>query len=262
MLDEKDKDLIIVGIYNGTFGPRKLPKSVYLDNADKLKAGVYEGYGEAYTNPNTLVGELRTNIYMFSAAKTFQQTLEMTEALVKENKVVELKEFKEIAGEIFDKYNDTWLETEYQTAIGQARAATKWNEVQKHKKAFPVMQYKAVMDSHTCEICAPLDGVTLPVDDEFWDENMPLNHFGCKCVVIQMGIEEAEEDGGLSDEEEANDAAKASQATKNPLFNMNPGKDKAIFKDTGRSKHPYFEIPKAYKKLAGDNFGFDIPDKD
>lgn len=122
--------------------------------------------------------------------------------------------------------------------------------------------YSAVMDDHTCDICAPLDGIILPADDPFWDENMPLNHFECNCVVEQLDEDDVEEEGGVDNEDEVSEWVSQSQENKNPLFNMNPGKDKAVFKDTGRSKHPYFEVPHQYRELAKDNFNLPIPNED
>jgi uncharacterized protein with gpF-like domain len=113
-----------------------------------------------------------------------------------------------------------------------------------------------------CEICAPLDGTILPADDDFWDENYPENHFHCNCTVIQMDETTANEQGGADDPEEAQQWAAASQEKKNPLFNMNSGKDKVIFRDTGRYKHPYFEVPARYRELAKNNFNLPIPDND
>jgi len=39
---------------------------------------------------------------------------------------------------------------------------------------------------------------------------------------------------------------------------MNPGTSKEVFDKS----HPYFDVPKKYKKFAKTNFGMPIPDKD
>jgi hypothetical protein len=45
------------------------------------------------------------------------------------------------------------------------------------------------------------------------------------------------------------------------LFMMNPGKEKLIFKETGKGKHPYFNISPKYKSYAQNNFNLPIPER-
>lgn len=268
-LKHDHKDAVIVGIYEGKIKPKKLPEDLYYATADKLKEGAYKGFGgtllsfDEETKDWEMLRELRENIYMFSGAKTFQQTLEMSEELIdEEGNVRSFEEFEEIASGIFDKYNEDWLRAEYDTAIGQSRAASKWNDIEKNKDIRPFLQYSAVMDDHTCDICEPLDGLIAEVDDPVWDDIMPLNHFNCNCVVVQLDQDDVDEQGGADDEDEVKEWVSQSNETKNPLFNMNPGKDKAIFMDTGRNKHPYFEVPERYRELAKANFNLKIPTHD
>lgn len=256
---------LLSSIYTGSVTPRRVPQNLYIATANQLRTGLYKGYGDPlmkylYDSPDyRMLYELRTNVYMFSAAKTFQQTLAMSAELTgPDDKFRSFEEFSAQAGNIFDTYNEQYLEAEYNTAIGMARSASKWVDIEKNKRLFPYLKYVAVMDEHTCDICAPLDGITLPADDPFWDENMPLNHFNCECTVEQLEEEEAEE----SNEEYVDSKVADSHENKNPLFNMNPGKHKAVFKDTGKTKHPYFEVSKAYKDLAKRNFDLPIPNND
>lgn len=272
------KDDIIRDVYWGVITPVSLSKELYHETANVLKKGAYKGYGGTlvefgFDTPDfATLQELRTNIYMFSAAKTFQQTLEMTQAMTEGDRIIPFDEFKEKAAEIYTRYNgeeldadgdelNGWLKAEYDTAVGMSRSAAKWTKVEGNKERFPYLKYIAVMDSHTCDICAPLDGITLPLDDPFWDSNMPLNHFNCECTVEQLDAQDADEEG-ISEDYEVERATRASHETKNPLFNMNPGKSKVVFKDTGRNKHPYFDVSRAYKELAENNFNLEIPEED
>lgn len=262
------KDEVVTGMFYEIYRPDKLPEPVYHATAKKLSKGVKLGFDFKAPDPG-LLKELDTNIYMFSAAKTFQQTLEMTEALTdKEGNRLQFTEYKKVATEIYEKYNGDdldseemggWLKTEYDTAIGQARMADKWNDIQNNKADFPMLMYKTSEGEEVCEICEPLDDIILPCDDPFWDENYPENHFHCNCTVIQMDDETAKEQGGEDSQEDVKAWASASQEKKNPLFNMNAGKDKVIFKDTGRYKHPYFEVPAKYRELAKNNFNLPLP---
>lgn len=263
-----DKDKILYGIYAGQNTVEKLNKELYLTTADELKKAVYKGYQGTlsdfvFDSPDyETLKALRENIYMFSAAKTFQQTNEMSDALVGEDgKILSFSEFKEAAGEIFDTYNKDWLEAEYNTSIASARSAAKWNDIEKNKSTRPYLRYSAV-DEAACEICAPLDDITLPIDDPFWDDNVVPQHFNCECVIEQLDEDDLEEVGGLSDEDEVKEAVDKSSETKNPLFDFNPGKDKVVFQDSGENKHPYFEVPEKYRELAANNFNLPISEED
>ena len=86
---------LIDAIFAGTITEFDLPVQLYLAIGEHLKKGLYQGYGFSLSSLTKeirsgtmelgdleLLAELRTNIYMFSAAKTYQQVKEMTSALV------------------------------------------------------------------------------------------------------------------------------------------------------------------------------------
>ena len=184
---------LIKGIYAGEITMQKLPVDLYLAIAKVLNKGVAKGMVDAKFGKasKALRTELTENIYIFSGGKTFQQVREMQKYLLDaDGYILPYNEFKKVADVIFDKYNKTWLETEYITAIGQAATAVKWEDIQKYKNIFPYLRYNAVMDTHTSEICKALNRTTLKVDDSFWDTHSPLQHFRCRCVLEQL--EEAE----------------------------------------------------------------------
>ena len=261
------------GIYNGDITEYDLPENLYHAIADYLKKVVYEGFGIDFTKLTKqinsevlseftesdleLLADLRTNIYMFSAAKTYQQVKEMTEALINEKgTLVSFSEFKESAQEIFDLYNETWLKTEYDTAIGQAQESVKWNSIEKNKDVLPYLKYSAVMDANTSEICAPLDGIVAPVDDPIWSTIAPLNHFNCRCLLEQLDKEEGEKNE-TSDEEKADKVGQVKDEMQD-VFKMNAGKDGYVFKED----HPYFSVPKEDRDFAQANFDLKIPKTD
>src|ERR1039458_6134941 len=128
--DEQIEQLI-TGIYAGDVDPLNLPEDLYNSVSDYFNHAVEKGFGgpltkfEFGTPDYELLSELKENIYMFSSARTFSQTYEMSEALYDENEELRtLKEFKEAAGEIYTKYNGGkmgedpelkpgWIDTEY-----------------------------------------------------------------------------------------------------------------------------------------------------
>lgn len=269
---ESDIESLFKGIFDGSIDPESLPEDFYLACAEYLTKGLYKGFGEQLSDikfgtPDfELADELRTNIYMFSAARTFQQTVEMSDELVDDDgSLHSWQEFRDKARDIYEKYNgdsidkEGWLKTEFDTAQLQAFNARKWSKIEKQKETLPYLRYVAVTDEATCDICSPLDGITLPVDDAFWDEYYPSNHFNCRCLVEQLDVES---EGEVTDDQDVNDATDASDEKMPDEFRMNAGKDEEIFKSDGKGAHPYFSVPKEYRTFAESNFGLDIPEED
>lgn len=142
------------------------------------------GYGEA---PEALVNELRENVYVFSSAKVYQEVEALKELTLTENgEVITYDEFKDKALAVLGEYNENWLSAEYNTALAEAETARKLSDAQQDKALFPLLRYVTAGDANVSEICAPLDGITLPVDDPFWDSFAPPNHFNCRCVLEQL----------------------------------------------------------------------------
>ncbi len=190
------KDKLIKGIFDGSVDAYNLPKDLYLAIAEDLKSGLYKGFGGSLKSigtefgfgsaPAELLEELRINTYQFSAAKTFNMVEEMRGALVDGDRVLPYDEFKAKADTLFETYNETWLETEYNTAIAEAEIARQYTEAQEDKELFPYLRYVTAGDANVSDICAPLDGTVLHVDDPFWDTFLPPNHFNCRCVIEQL----------------------------------------------------------------------------
>lgn len=261
---DEQKENLISGIFQGSISTYNLPEELYKATADYLKKGLYKGWGKTmaeikFGTPDlALVKQLRENIYIFSAAKTHSQVREMTDAIIKDDKVVPFAEFRKSADEIFQRYNEDWLRAEYNTAVGMARNAEAWQTFESEKEQFPMLKYNAVNDGNICEICEPLDGITLPVDDSFWDEFMPENHFNCRCLVEQYPAEEER-----TKETKVASAINETKPLMTETFMMNPGKDKVIFKEQGAGQHPYFSVvDKGFHTQIQRNFGLEIPQTD
>lgn len=249
---------LLAGIHGGSINQYDLPVSLYYAIADYLKKGLYKGYGGGLNDfpvgskDFELLEELRENVYMFSGAKTYQQVKVMSGLLAEGEQVMPFKQFKEAARQVYDQYNVTWLQTEYDTAIGQAQSAVKWSGIEQNVDALPILEYDAVMDTNTSEICRPLNGVRLPVDDPFWKKYAPLNHFNCRCLLRQLVEGELTDKGKIKGlETEVGDKMQ-------DIFKMNPGIDKVVFSD----EHPYFDVVPKDKAFAARNFDLPIPDKD
>lgn len=83
----------------------------------------------------------------------------------------------------------------YQTNMRMARAAGRWEQIQRQKANRPYLRYTAVMDSRTRPQHAAWHGTILPADDGFWDTFYPPNGWGCRCWVVQLSRRDLERNG-------------------------------------------------------------------
>ncbi|MEZ2337679.1 hypothetical protein AB6735_18680 [Mucilaginibacter sp. RCC_168] len=158
----------------------------------KLEQGVLKGYGKKLADVDWdtpdyhTITALQSNIWHFSAAKTYTQLKDMSAALVDgQGNIRSKNDFKIEAGKIAGQHL-TWLGTEYDTAIASGQMAGKWVSIQAQKETFPLLEFDAVIDDHSSNICPPLNKIILPVDHPFWKKYYPPNHFNCRSTVRQL----------------------------------------------------------------------------
>ncbi len=250
---DKQIGSLIEGIFNGDITEYNLPVDLYTAIAEYLKAGLYKGFGATIANvierDAELLANLRDNVYMFSAAKTYQEVKDINSLLVdSEGNVRSQREFNAVARETYNNWNQNWGETEYNTAILQAGNSVKWAEIEANKEIMSRLTYSTIGDA--CSVCAPLDGFTAEVDDEIWDTIYPENHFNCMCVV-----EQTDEETPLTEDRSNVDE---SVSRMSDTFKNNAGKSGMIFP----KEHPYFDVAKEDRDYARNNFDLPIPETD
>jgi len=245
-------DELLKGLHDGSIDEYSIPESLYNATADYLLKALYDGFGGDLTDFEgkdwELLNELRENIYMFSAAKSFQQLRDIGSLMFDEDgDRISINEFSKLGEQKFETWNDAWGRTEYNTAVASAQTAVKWQTIEDNKDILPNLCYHTIGDA--CDICAPLDGMTAKVDDHIWNTVTPPNHFNCLCVITQE-----EEDKELTQNKES--IYKQVDKAMDDTFKFNPGKEKVIFSED----HPYFQVPKEDVKFAKENFGLPIPE--
>ena len=195
-----------------------------LTTATKLGFGAKFGKSEAKPF-------LTDNLFRFSVAKTYQQLVEMQSFLVDdEGKLRPFTEFKAKVDGVHEKYNQRYLEVEYNTAKRSGQAARQWQEIQEEKDLFPNLIYRTVGDDRVRKSHVELDGIIKPVDDVFWDTYYPPNDHGCRCAV--KSTEKSPVGGGKP-------------PVINEAFQNNVGKTNQVFKEDA---HPYFRMDKPGQK--------------
>ena len=246
-----DMDDYLQKIWNSEITKRRLDAAYHSKIAAFLYEGAASGFGghvdefsEVSLLGQTIEG-IRDNIYIFSAAKQYQQVRIMSYLINEKGVRSSFSEFKKKAKVVFEEFNVNYLKTEYQTAVQSSIMARDWVQFETEKEWFPVLQYKTQEDARVRPEHAILDNIIRPVGDGFWDYAMPPNGWNCRCFVISL------KEGEVSDVPPVNWGDKDFPT----VFKMNPGKDKMIFKPD----HPYVDVAKGDKGFKKKNFGMLIP---
>jgi SPP1 gp7 family putative phage head morphogenesis protein len=187
------------------------------------------------------------NIGRFSGAKTFQEAQYLTSLIYDENgNKTEFKKFKELAFEAFETYNVSYLEAERNNAVSNVEQAKIFNESKQLGSEY--LQYIAVGDELTRDDHEALNGLILPINDPLWDSITPPNGYNCRCSIV--GVSKFESDFNVSSKNEIENKTKEIKDffKKNADFARNPAKTDWIFKEEGRGKHSYFNMPAEYKE--------------
>lgn len=132
-LKPEEKTTVFRRIWNGTTTLFSLPAILYNDISKNLQRGLFTGFGSTLSKLNiespafVLLNTLNTNIFAFSAAKTFQQVKDMQNFILNEEGFIRpFNAFRDDATKIFDQFNKQWLRTEFDTTITQAQSAQQW----------------------------------------------------------------------------------------------------------------------------------------
>jgi len=188
---------VLEQLRNGTLKPEDLNKDLFTATKDKLLSGVEKGGKVNYdkidyaTKDYNLLQHMRTNVYAFAGAKTDAHLRALNNLLLDDKgNIVSKAAFKEKAQEyrktamgLEEKYNNTWLDAEYDTAIAQAQNAVAWQEYMGNLDLYPNGRYVTAQDEHVCPVCGPLNDIIKPFKDPFWATHAPVRHFRCKCSV-------------------------------------------------------------------------------
>ncbi|CAB4217651.1 Phage head morphogenesis domain, partial [uncultured Caudovirales phage] len=94
--------------------------------------------------------------------------------------------------------NDLWVDTEeaavaYLNTLVTTNTFEALNEARYAEFTDPALgtfveglEYSAVLDESTTQICSELNGVSLNIDNPAWDELRPPNHYNCRSLLIPI----------------------------------------------------------------------------
>jgi SPP1 gp7 family putative phage head morphogenesis protein len=162
---------------------------------------------------------------VFSGFKTFHEMHESLPSLLNDDGTRKpFNRFLDDVREVDRRYNRDYLKSEYNFVVASGSMAAKWEDFNNDSDS--MLQYRTVGDDRVRDEHRAIDGVTLPKDSPFWDENYPPNGWGCRCDVVEV----------LSDKYPKSDEARAielgREATSGKhavMFRFNAGKQRAAF---------------------------------
>jgi len=190
---------------------------------------VYKHANAPFDVPDiAMLTRLTSDVWSFSAAKNYRQLHDLSQAIVDDKGYIRsFNDYKSIANDICEKYNETWLKSEYNNAIAASQNAARWTEFE--KDGIKYLRYQTVGDGNVRTDHQLLDGIVKEMKDPFWNTHYPPNGWGCRCEVVQTP-----------------DASKPSKNTPSisipGLFKTNLAKTGLIFP----KNHPYYDgVPRS-----------------
>lgn len=217
-------------------------KQVTNEFAKRLFNGVEKGYGKQllevdYNTPDhKMLSALQNNVWHFSAAKNYTQLKALSQALVDDQgKLRTYKQFKEEAFKINDQHINQHLKAEYELAVTSGRACSLWAEFSDDA----ILEFDAVMDGRTTDLCRSLNGTRLPKSHPFWKTYFIPNHYGERSTIKEVNY------GKLTLD------AEIPSADIPKMFQTNLAEAGLIFPDT----HPYFkDLPNEVLSFGDANY--------
>lgn len=159
---------------------------------ERLSEAVTKGWGKDlfqmdFDEPDyDKLKHLHIDAWKFATGKTNEHLNEISAALRRPDGTLRTFEEFRVQTVIATGKQLRGLKAEYNTAVASAQMASKWEQIQRTKDTYPYLEYVAVLDDHVTEKCARLDGVIRHVDDAFWQQYYPPNHYNCRSTVKQL----------------------------------------------------------------------------
>lgn len=237
-------DGFIRKIYNGFDARNEIEQTMWKEVLRVINDATVKGLAEAPVPPThdrLFYQQLRHSNEVFAAFKVHMMAEDMAAKLFDgQGNLKPFEKWLADVSSISSHQVGTWLRTEYDTAVIRAHAAADWQEFERNKDIMPNLKWMPTTSPHpegSHERYWRM-GLTLPVDDPFWNDHHPGDRWNCKCSLE------------ATDEPENRPADMEPETPQRGLEN-NPGKDRHIFNDT----HPYFP-DKCSNCFAYKNSGF------
>ena len=202
--------------------------------------------------PPELLQKLKSDVFVFSGCKTEVELREASAMLLDaEGKPVEWNTFKEAVLKVHKRYNEHYLEAEYNFATQSAEMAARWADQAADGGRYN-LQYRTAADDRVRESHERLNRTTLPATDEFWNSYYPPNGWRCRCTVVQVlkgKYPESDPAKAIEEGKKATTHIDKNGANRLEMFRFNPGKQAVIFPP----HHPYRKMQEAVSNAMSVN---------
>ena len=233
-------------VYRGKLRAGDIDADLVRTNALKTFEGVLQGFRKApsdyaFGSPEQrLLIQMRYNVHVTSVFKNHHNTLEMVGALFDEQGNRKSREqFVRDARKINERYYESWLRTEYNTAEAMGNWGSEWAEF---KRRGGSLKYMTQGDGRVREEHEILHGAVYPVEHAFWRRYYPPNGYNCRCFVRWAG-------------RDATTQAPKGLPELKPIFDGNVGETGMVFTED----HPYFTVDGRFRQRADRLFGYRPP---
>ena len=237
-----DEDMlaeVLEEIYNEKVKPAEgeIPRKYYEANRDKFEEATAQGMAQSQ-NPNIaddkeFLKKYRHSIDVFSAFRSHAYAKRLADELYdSEGRLRPFEEWRKATESIQSHFNKNWLQTEYNTAVLRAEQAADWRHFEDNKEDFPCLKWMPTSSATPREQHKAFwdMGLTLPVDDKFWDKHHPGDLWNCKCYLEPTTAEPTPKKR-IPKEKDAPKPAKGLES--------NPGKKAEMYS----RNHPYYPQP-------------------
>lgn len=190
-LDDKydiDIDKLLRDAINSVYGNRygeqeQVDKSLFKITNDALQQGIDTALEDNTPDPG-FIRQFKNNAAVFAAFKNYQQTREFVAALYdQDGKLRSFREFRKACLQIGEKFNEQYLQTEYNTAVHAARMAANLKQFEKDADLYPNLEYLDSIAAHPRKSHAHYVGTVLPIGHPAWSWLMPPSDWNCQCSV-------------------------------------------------------------------------------
>lgn len=213
-------------IYNKKYNPRTEIDAELFEEVNRIfDAATDVGFSGSEAGGD-FMEQLRTSNAVFSAFKTHRMGRDMAAQLIDENgQVKSFQRFRSDVEPIASHHVDTWLRTEYDTAVKRAHRAAEMRQFMAEADVFPNIRWLESTAVNPRESHMPFYDHVWPVDDPFWEEHKPGDEWGCQCGW-EATDDPVTDNTGLGGE----------RIMPSPGLDGNPARTGQIFSDD----HPYF----------------------
>ncbi|MDM1550647.1 phage head morphogenesis protein [Empedobacter falsenii] len=185
----------------------------------------------------------KNDIFIFSHLRTHAQLQEAGSLLLTDDgKIKSFDLFKLDIAKINGLYNENYLQAEYQFAVSSVQMGEKWqNYVESDRYN---LQYRTAQDDKVRISHQPLHGITLPMNNPFWDKFYPPNGWRCRCNAVQVRASKypaTNEETALKAGNIATTQIGKDNKNRLEIFRFNSGKQQRVFPPN----HPYNKVKDA-----------------